>query len=167
MKNLDVLKTPEYRELKDAPSERTDRMLKSASKFTRYIGVEVFRSTKPKADALETTPVLYVVLFAVPEERQQEFEAWYDQEHISILMQERLWRACVRYRILEGTPAKWTHLTLHYVESSEALSSPFREEARQTIWRQRLSQEPWFRGSYYLYKRLEPPLLWRRIVENK
>src|SRR5262249_61279725 len=75
MKNLDVLKTPEYRELKDAPSERTDRMLKSASKFTRYIGVEVFRSTKPKADALETTPVLYVVLFAVPEERQQEFEA--------------------------------------------------------------------------------------------
>ena len=167
MRNLDVLQTPEYRELKDAPSERTDRMLKSVSKFTRFIGEEVFRSIKPEAEALETTPVLYVVLFAVPKERQEEFEAWYDQEHISLLMQERLWRACVRYHILDGTPSSWTHLTLHYLEDSLALRSPFREKARQTAWRQRLGQEPWFQGSYNLYRRLEPPARWRELVENR
>lgn len=163
MRDLAVLETPEYGKLKEAPSERTDRMLKSVSRFTRFIGEEVFRRIKPEAQAVETTPVLYVVLFAVPEERQVEFEDWYDQDHIPLLMQERLWRACVRYRLREGSPAQWTHLTLHYLEGSEALRSPFREEARQTVWRQRLSKESWFQGSYNLYQRLEPPEHWARL----
>jgi hypothetical protein len=166
MRDLQVLETPEYRQLKDAPSERTDRMLKSVSKFTRFIAKEVSRSSRREAEELTTTPVLYVVLFAVPEDWQEEFEAWYDEEHISILMKEKMWRACVRYRIFDGIPSNWTHLTLHYLEDSSALRSPFREEARQTVWRQRLSKEPWFQGSYNLYRRLEPPVLWQTILEK-
>jgi hypothetical protein len=98
--------------------------------------------------------VLYAVLFGVPDERAAEFERWYDEDHVPLLMEEERWRAVVRYRIVAGEPAHWTHLTLHYLAGAEALASPARERARSSPWRARLAAEPWFRGMYSVYQSL-------------
>ena len=41
MQSLEVLSTPEYRRLKEAPSDRTAHMLSSMQAFTRFIGLQI------------------------------------------------------------------------------------------------------------------------------
>ncbi|HEX6988809.1 MAG TPA: hypothetical protein VF282_05015, partial [Bacillota bacterium] len=143
-----------YRRVKDEPSERTRRMLGSVRAFTRFIGEEISRSVRPGAQSdVLAAPYLYAVLFAVPGERQEEFNAWYDQDHVPILLRNRHWREVRRYRIVSGTPERWTHLTLHYLDDLAALDSEERRAARDTQWRRRLAAEPWFRGYYAVYRR--------------
>lgn len=164
LEGLAALETPAYRRLKDSPSARSRPMLRSVSGFTRFLAEEAARVVRPGTPAPETAPLLYPVFFSVPPERQKELEAWYDREHIPILMEEPQWRACVRYRIREAAGGERTHLALHYLESSEALRSPVRDRARQTPWRRKLAAEPWFQGLYSLYERIEPPAAWATIL---
>ena len=155
LRDLSVLDGAEYRRLKEEPSERTRRMLSSVTGFTRFACVELCGRVRPDAAPVETAPVLYAVWFGVPSHAAADVEAWYREEHIPLLMEEPLWRAAVHYRIVHGEPAHLTHLTLHYLESAEALKSPVRPRARGTPWRQRLSQEPWFKGLYVLYGKID------------
>ena len=95
--------------------------------------------------------VVYPVLFRVPAEREREFDAWYDEEHLDILLRCPHWPACRRFRIRDPKPDGWTHLALHYLTDLRALESPERDAARSTPWRARLAAEPWFRGEYRVY----------------
>ena len=56
-----------------------------------------------------------------------------------------------RFRIIDGEPERWTHLALHYLADSRALTSPERERARASPWRARLAQESWFNGKYFVF----------------
>ena len=40
-------------------------------------------------------------------------------------------------------------MAIHYLASAAALSSPEREKARGTEWRNRLAQRPWFSKGQY------------------
>jgi len=155
LRDLGVLDSAAYRRIKEAPSGRTRRMLRSVTHFTRFACVELAGAVRPQAPPVETAPVLYAVWFGVPASAAAELEAWYREDHIPLLMEEPLWRAAVSYRIADGEPKLWTHLTLHYLESAGALESPARQRACGTPWRQRLSREPWFKGLYGLYERLD------------
>ncbi len=155
MTGLHVLNTPAYQQLKREPGERTARMLASVRGFTRYVGEEIARFTRPDApDDANVASHLYAVLFAVPPEHDAEFNRWYDEEHCPILLRNRQWGQIRRYRIREGTPPQWTHLALHYLGDLSALDSPERGEARATPWRARLAAQTWFRPEYAVYARL-------------
>lgn len=148
--DLAVLETPEYRTLKTDPSERTARMLDSVSGFTRYTCAEL-SDTGPVE---EEPTVLSVVAFSVPEEDRADFEAWYAEEHVPLLMQADGWLRVRRYQVLPGHagPA-WTHLALHELRDTAVLDSPERERARTTAWRDRLAQRPWFgKSGRWLYR---------------
>lgn len=160
LRDLHALTSEAYRRVKERPSERTGRMLRAVTKLTRYACAEISQITQPGTPALEEIPVLYPVWFSVPEHAVADFEAWYGEEHIPLLMEEPRWFAAARYRITDGEPARWTHLTLHYLESADALLSPARTRARATPWRKRLAAEPWFRGASALYERIAPPKAW-------
>lgn len=149
---LAAFDTPEYKVIKTQPSDRTRWMLKNVSGFTRYLGEEIFCTAGADAAALNA-PVLYAVWFNVPAERAADFNAWYEQDHIPILMECKDWLAVRRFKIVDGEPGRWTHLALHYLDSVEALESPERQRARQTPWRDRLAAEPWFKGQYTLFDR--------------
>lgn len=155
LRDLSVLDSEAYRHVKEEPSERTRRMLSAVTGFTRFACVELYSRVRPHAPPVETAPVLYAVWFGIPAHAAADVEAWYREEHIPLLMEEPLWRAAVSYRVVHGEPAHFTHLTLHYLESAEALKSPVRPRARGTPWRQRLGREPWFRGLYILYGRID------------
>ena len=159
MSDLGALKTPEYKAVKEQPSDLTRWMLKNVDGFTRYLGEEIYRSEPKTADAADS-PTLYAVWFRVPPDRAPEFSDWYEQEHVQMLMACPDWRMVRRLRITDGEPETWTHLALHYLASKAALQSPEREAARKTAWRDRLVAEPWFKGKYSVFNRNRP----RQIV---
>jgi hypothetical protein len=148
--DLAVLETPEYRRLKTDPSERTARMLGNVSGFTRYTCAEL-SDTGPVG---EEPGVLSVVAFAVPEQDRADFEAWYSEEHVPLLMKADGWLRVRRYHVLPGFDGPpWTHLALHELRNTDALDSPERERARATEWRDRLARRPWFANSgRWLYR---------------
>ena len=97
--------------------------------------------------------ILYAVFFRVPAAREREFNAWYDEEHMDILLRCAYWPMCRRYRIRDAREGDWTHVALHYLTDLRALESPERDQARSTPWRARLAAEPWFKGEYRVYYR--------------
>ena len=95
--------------------------------------------------------VLYAVFFSVPAEREQEFNAWYEEEHMELLERCAYWPMCRRYRIRDPRAGGFTHIALHYLTDLRALESPERDRARSTPWRDRLATETWFKGEYLVY----------------
>jgi hypothetical protein len=97
-------------------------------------------------------PLLYTVTFPVPPEREAALGEWYDVEHVPMLQGCPYWPMTRRFRVEQPAPARWGgHLALHYLTDIQALRSPERDAARRTPWRDRISAEPWFRGTYNVY----------------
>lgn len=155
MDSPQALKTPEYQRVKGHQSDLTRRMLSGVSGFTRYIGTQISEQRRDDLtiDPVDA-PVLYAVWFQVPDERAQDFDDWYTQDHAPILLKCADWLMVRRFKILDGEPEKWTHLALHYLNDKRALESPERAAARATPWRDRLAKEPWFKGKYHTFSRL-------------
>lgn len=120
------------------------------------------RKAPTVGDEILDADILYPVFFQVPADREPDFNAWYDEEHLAILQRCQYWPMCRRFRITNPGPASWTHLALHYLTDLRALESAERTEARSTPWRARLAQESWFRGDYRVYYRYGP----RRSLRN-
>jgi hypothetical protein len=155
MTSPDALSTPEYLRIKSEPSDVTRQMLGAVSGFTRYLGTELGRHSKDHAGtAFVDAAVLYPVFFEVPAERLPEFDAWYKDEHIPLLMQDERWIGARRFDIFDGTPNRFNRLTLHYLSQRSALDSGARKQARATPWRARLAEEAWFKAHYLLFDRL-------------
>jgi len=120
----------------------------------RLIGTFMNQQSAPAAgDPFRDAPILYPVLFAVPAAGEADFNAWYDEEHLGILLRSPYWPMCRRFKAHQPTAGSWTHIALHYLTDLRALESKERDEARATPWRDRLAQHAWFKGDYrVLYK---------------
>ena len=145
MQSPAVLRTPAYQAVKNNPSERTKRMLGGVAGFTRYIAEEIGDQKRRTTDALDA-PYLYTVFFEVPAEWHNDFNEWYEKDHIPLLMECDQWLMVRRFRIADGEPRSWTDLALHYIADPSALHSPARERAR-------LAKEKWFSPAYSVYRR--------------
>jgi hypothetical protein len=149
MDGLGALETPEYRDVKERPSELTRHMLANVEAFTRWLGSEL-------SDTGEAPPgrFLYLVTFDVPDDAQEAFDDWYEREHVPMLMESSDWSRVRRYAIADGEPAGVTRVALHELASLDALASPEREAARATEWRARLAENEWFGSARYaVYER--------------
>jgi hypothetical protein len=145
-----VLDSPEYLRLKAAPSARTERMLGSVSGFTRYLCDELFDI----GPAEERPGALSVVAFSVPAVDRAEFAAWYEEEHVPMLMRADGWLRVRQYEPRPGFdgPA-WTHLTLHELRDVQVMDSDERKAARATPRRAALAERHWFgRSGRWLYR---------------
>jgi hypothetical protein len=147
LSDLAAFDTPEYRRIKDEPSERTARMLANVRGFTRYTCEQTYDSGEaPPGDHLS------VVAFEVPDEDVARFDDWYESEHIPALLRADDWLRVRRYRVLSGEGGPWTHLALHELASLEVMDSPERAEARRGPKRDALAEKPWFgRSGRWLY----------------
>lgn len=147
--DMSELGSPAYAQLKADPGERTVRMLGAVSGFTRYICDEI-SDTGPAA----TPTLLSVVAFCVPPEAATQFESWYGEEHVPLLMEADGWLRVRRYTVRPGFdgPA-WTHLALHELAEADAMNSPQRAAARSTPRRAALAEAEWFsRSGRWLYE---------------
>lgn len=140
--SLATLSSAAYDSLRQSPSEQTQRMLANVAGFTRY-------ACEEQGSVGESAPdsYLYVVAFAVPADRAQAYDKWYEDEHIPMLMEADGWQRIRRFVVAEGVGEAWTHLTLHYLKDPSVLDSDARARARVAPLRNALSQEPWFGNS--------------------
>jgi hypothetical protein len=153
MDDAGVLGSDAYRQVKDYPSETTAWMLKSVANFTRYIGRPIGTQAQAGHEDFVQAPVLYPVFFTVPEPRLEEFDAWYDQDHVPTLLECPDWLGCRRFDIVSGAPQSFNRLALHYLSDIRALDSDARAKARASEWRARLAEESWFKGEYMTFER--------------
>ena len=150
-----VLESPEYMKVRNHPNARTAWMLANMLDTARYLGNEISdQSRDGVGDESLEAPILYTVFFSVPDERAEEFNRWYEEEHVPMLLKCEDWLRVRRFEIYEGEPQPWTHLSLHYLTDMSAFDSPEREAARTTDWYKKLSEEPWFQAGYQVFESL-------------
>jgi hypothetical protein len=144
-----ALETPEYLRLKSDPGERTARMLASVDLFTRYITDQI-----SDTGAVEEIPgALLAIAFAVPGHDEDEFDGWYEEEHVPLLMQVPGWLRVRRYKVRPGSAGPpWTHIALHDLRDESALAHPARAAARDTPRRDALAQRDWFDSGRWVYR---------------
>jgi hypothetical protein len=153
MTDASVLQSAEYGLVKNQPSELTKKMLSSVSGFTRYISDMLGEQWQADCDdPLSKSQYVYAVFFSVPDEELTEFDNWYTQDHVPILLECPDWLGTRRFEIIDGHPQNFNRLALHYLISADALESPARAKARTTPWRDRLAVKPWFKGHYLVFK---------------
>lgn len=98
---------------------------------------------------------LYRVGLDVPREHRDEFLAWYEQEHLPILLECPLWDGC---RFVEAPASdRCRFFALHQLADRAALASPERARSRATPWFMRFKQYGWFDEAF-------SRVLFRRIV---
>jgi hypothetical protein len=151
----EVLESEEYEKVKSQPNAQTAWMLSNTLDYARYLGTEISDQMREGAgeDSLDA-PVLYAVFFSVPDDRVEEFNKWYNEEHVPMLLKCPQWQRIRRFDVFEADPQPWTHMSLHYLTDIAALDSAERAAARDTDWYKKLSEESWFRSSYLIYDRV-------------
>jgi hypothetical protein len=147
-----ALTTPQYQKIKTEPSDTTAWMLKNVEGFTRYTCEEIISVTKPGSMEVDS-PILYAVWFNVPPERLADFDDWYNNDHVPLLMECKDWQMVRRFNVISGEPVPFNRLALHYLSDMSALDSPERKKARETPWRAKIASESWFSGVYTIFKR--------------
>jgi len=98
---------------------------------------------------------LFRVGLQVPRACRDEFLAWYESEHLPILLGCAQWKGC---RFVEAKRDEGCQFfALHQLASPAALDSPERKASRATPWFRRLSQQAWFDAPFtrVLYRRID------------
>lgn len=149
--DMAAFSTPGYLDLKRAPSTESEIMLGRVSGFTRYL-CELIGDT---GDTGAPGAFLSVVAFPVPAGDEDEFNTWYADEHVPMLMEADDWIRVRRFRVVDGVGGPWTHIALHEIASLEVMDSPERARARTGPARETLTGRPWFGDSgRWLYRRV-------------
>jgi len=98
---------------------------------------------------------LFRVGLQVPREYRDEFLAWYETEHLPMLLGCAQWKGC---RFVEAKrDAGCQFYALHQLASPAALDSPERKASRATPWFRRFAQQAWFDAPFtrVLYRRID------------
>ena len=132
--SLAAFSTPEFRVIKTKPSATTAWMLANVNGFTRYLGDQLTVGGDPSAGALNA-PVLHAVLLHVPPTSLQDFDDWFEQEHMPILLRARDCLMIRQFTIVSGEPHPFNRLALHYLASANVVAATGREMAESNPWR--------------------------------
>lgn len=98
-------------------------------------------------------PYLFHVGLAMPTNFRGDFLAWYEQEHLPMLLEAQGWDGC---RFVEEPVEKGLLFhALHQLSDRAALDSDARKRSRATPWFQRLAKNAWFDKGFVrtLYQR--------------
>ena len=97
---------------------------------------------------------LFCVGLWTPNEFREEFLAWYQMEHLPILLECSEWNGC-RF-VEEVVQIGCQFYAMHQLSDRNALDSEERKRSRSTPWFKRLTSNDWFDGAFKrtLYKRI-------------
>jgi hypothetical protein len=101
-------------------------------------------------------PWLFHVGLWVPGEHRAEFLAWYEQEHLPMLLECPQWEGC---QFMEAPVESGCQFhALHQLTDRSALSSHARAASRSTPWFKRFKAFDWFDEAFTraLYRRIQP-----------
>ena len=100
---------------------------------------------------------LFHVGLWTPSDYRDEFLAWYQMEHLPLLLECPVWDGC---RFVEETVQDGSQFhAMHQLSDIKALDSEQRARSRSTPWFNRLANNDWFDGAFKrtLYRRASQP----------
>jgi hypothetical protein len=101
-------------------------------------------------------PHLFYLALRVPEDYRNEFLAWYESEHLPMLLEAKGWDGCrfVEEPVNDGL----LFHALHQLRDLSALESAERKRSRATPWFGRLAKNAWFDSGFVrsIYRRITP-----------
>lgn len=130
--SLSALKSPEYQAVVANASEREKSIMSSLAVLDRR-EYELISDTGPATDR---PPALLAVTISVPPGTEEDLAAWYDDEHIPMLMAVPGWRRIRRFRLVAGTGPDY--LALHEIDGVPVLEEAGYRDAVSTPWRDRI-----------------------------
>ncbi|GAA5231933.1 hypothetical protein GCM10025795_03770 [Verticiella sediminum] len=127
------------------PSPDAQRLpVPPGSAFRQELGELTYEKRQRGANAAGHERILYAVRFNVPDTWTDEFDRWYEEEHIPMIYGCRHWAMTRRYRLHRAGEGDASHLALHYLSDAGGLDAPELQAARQTPWRKKFLEQDWF-----------------------
>lgn len=118
---------------------------RSETVYEEIIGFRQARYEAMKSD------YLLIAQMDIPPEMEDEFNDWYNKEHVPLLMMVPGWMAAKRFRRIQGDYPKY--MTMYEIEGPWAREREEHERTHTTEWYQRI--RPHFRNfSSVLYEQL-------------
>lgn len=149
-----VLDSPDYLKLPAAASGRERRILREVAPDRRVYQAVPTPDVSRSRDLGICGQVLLAVWWTPAPGTDDDFNAWYTQEHVPLLMKVPGWLRIRRYSLLAGNGPRY--LALHDLTSEDALAQPA-HAAAQTPWRNRLAAErpEYDRRLFQLWRRFD------------
>ena len=93
--NESAVKSEEFLSIEGYPNTETKWMMSNIIDYSSYFDDQItdLRSGDLDGDPLDA-PILYSVFFSVPDERADDFNAWYTEEHAPMLLNCDDWLMC-------------------------------------------------------------------------
>lgn len=153
--SVDVLDRPEYLKLPGQASDRERRILPRIAADRRVYQAIATPEVSRAQDWDICGDVLLAVWWTPAPGTDEDFNAWYGEEHIPLLMKVPGWLRIRRYSLLTGNGPRY--LALHDLTSEGALGEPAHAAAGQTPWWQRMtaSRREYSRRVFRLWRRFE------------
>jgi len=133
-----VLKSPEYRAIAGANlSPWSKRVTGKCRRICRFEAEQTLPGDLP-APAAGAPAMLFFAMNPLPE-AEQDFNDWYDQEHVPALARVPGCLAARRFRILSATSeGNHRYLALYHLASADVQSSAAWRKAVETPWTHRI-----------------------------
>jgi len=132
----EVIDSPGYRALGGRASDRDKAVGAGLATLDRRVYEQISEDGPRPADH---APMILAVAMSVPASAEQDLTAWYEQEHIPMLLQVPGWRRIRRFRLVRGLDAPGPGLmSLSELAGPEVLEEPGYRAAISTPWRDRM-----------------------------
>ena len=133
----EVIDSPGYKALGARASDRDKAVAAGLATLDRRVYEQVSQDgTRPDGDP---APVILAVAMSVPASAEPDLAAWYEQEHIPMLLKVPGWQRIRRFRLVLSMDAPGPgFLSLHELAGPEVLEEPAYRAAISTPWRDRM-----------------------------
>ena len=118
------------------PSVAAPSVLDAGHVATRWTGVRIYQCGSQQQGAN-----VYLLKYPVPDDFLYEFDAWFQYEHMPMLLEEPTWYGCEFFLSLGASC--YAFAALHNLEP-QALKSDARNRSVDTPWWHRLKAHAWF-----------------------
>lgn len=131
-----VLDSAEYKAVVEGGSDRDKFIMSHLGTLDRRIYTQL---SDDGLGAGGPAPVILAVANSVPPQMEADMTAWYEQEHIPMLLEVPGWRRIRRWRLIGGSePLGPDFLSLHELAGPSVLEEPGYRAAISTPWRDRI-----------------------------
>jgi hypothetical protein len=149
LRSTDVLQSPEYKRLGAERSERE----KAQIARTPMVDRRTYRLVQGTQEWTDSPPFQLSVAMEPAAGGEQDYLAWYADEHIPLLLEVPGWR---RIRVFEQVDGSGPHyMALHELESPAVFETEPYRKATSTPWRERIASSV-TRRERYLFERHVP-----------
>ena len=139
LESPEVLDSAEYQAVVEGGSDRDKFIMSHLATLDRRVYEQISDDAAGSAGTGGPAPVILAVANSVPPETVEDMTAWYEQEHIPMLLEVPGWQRIRRYRLIGGSePVGPDFLSLHELAGPSVLEEPAYRAAVSTPWRDRI-----------------------------